>query len=132
MVYGKFFRKPFSKTRVRLPLDSFHSHSVSALSLSHCLLSFFAVPSHRATPSRPLLAQNPPPRADLALAPDLEISPSLIWRSQAVTHLEPVSLSHPIWRSQAVTHRRSQAVTHLEPVSLSHPIWFSAYPRRRA
>ena len=34
MVYWKFFRKPFSKTRVRLPLDSFHSHSVSALFFS--------------------------------------------------------------------------------------------------
>ena len=33
MVYEIFFRKPFSKTRVRLPLDSFHSHLVFAVSL---------------------------------------------------------------------------------------------------
>uniref|UniRef100_A0A2N9FZ52 Uncharacterized protein n=1 Tax=Fagus sylvatica TaxID=28930 RepID=A0A2N9FZ52_FAGSY len=41
MVYGKFFRKPFSKTRVRLPLDS-ASHPAppsSSLSLS---LSYIA------------------------------------------------------------------------------------------
>ena len=54
-VYGKFFRKPFSKTRVRLPrvLDHFTPLILSlcslSLSLSHCLLSFSlsrATPSH--------------------------------------------------------------------------------------
>jgi hypothetical protein len=52
-VYGKFFRKPFSKITRASPSSprpfSLLSFLVSALSLSHCLLSFSL---SRATPSR--------------------------------------------------------------------------------
>ena len=54
-VYGNFFRKPFSKTRVRLPRPFHSSHSVSALSLSHYLLS-----SHSPNLSHPSHPQQPP------------------------------------------------------------------------
>ena len=57
MVYGNFFRKPFSKTRVRLPLESWLS--LCSLSFSLCSL-LFTVSSHWATLSHP---QHPePPR----------------------------------------------------------------------
>uniref|UniRef100_A0A2N9GG79 Uncharacterized protein n=1 Tax=Fagus sylvatica TaxID=28930 RepID=A0A2N9GG79_FAGSY len=83
------------------------------------------------TSSRSRSRTNPPTIADLEIAN--RDPPPLA----TVTHLEPVSLSHPGDRTVAdleiaVTHRLSQAVTHLEPVSLSHPIWFSVYPLRRA
>ena len=63
-VYGNFFRKPFSKTRMRLPRPFHSSHSVSALSLSHCLLS-----SHSPNLSHPSHLQPPePPTATPCLA----------------------------------------------------------------
>ena len=80
MVYGKFFRKPFSKTRVRLPLES--RLSLCSLSFSLCSL-LFTVQSHRATPSTPShlafsLAQLVPsqPRAtSLSLSPISLLAP---------------------------------------------------------
>jgi hypothetical protein len=63
MVYGKFFRKPFSKTHVRLPLDSFHSHSVSALSISHYLLSSLHCPEPPSHPQPSRAAPNTPAKS---------------------------------------------------------------------
>ena len=50
MVYGKFFYKPFSKTRVRLPLES--RLSLCSLSFSLCFL-LFIVPNHPQPPLAP-------------------------------------------------------------------------------
>jgi hypothetical protein len=43
-VYGKIFRKSFSKTRMML-LTHFMPLTISALSLSHCLCSLSPLPS---------------------------------------------------------------------------------------
>ena len=80
MVYGKFFCKPFSKTRVHLPLESWLS--LYSLSFSLCSL-LFTVPSHWATPNTPShlafsLAQLVPsqPRATLlSLSPISLLAP---------------------------------------------------------
>ena len=119
MVYGKFFRKPFSKTRVRLPLDSFHSHSVSALSLSHCLLySFHGPEPPPATPSHPEPPPSPRPNLcslsfflySLSLSPSQPEPPR-----RPLSHwspLAPIPPSHsscpaPICFSQGNPHRRT-------------------------
>jgi hypothetical protein len=80
MVYGKFFRKPFSKTRVRLPLES--RLSLCSLSFSLCSL-LFTVPSHRATPSTPShlafslaqLVPSQPQATSLSLSPISLLAP---------------------------------------------------------
>uniref|UniRef100_A0A2N9HZH2 Uncharacterized protein n=1 Tax=Fagus sylvatica TaxID=28930 RepID=A0A2N9HZH2_FAGSY len=95
MVYGKFFRKPFSKTRVRLPLDSFHSHSVSALSLSHCLLSSLHCPEPSSHPQPPLAIPSRPQHPGLISAPFLSFSACFLSRPARAqpTRAKP---SHPI------------------------------------
>jgi hypothetical protein len=107
MVYGKFFRKPFSKTRVRLPLES--RLSLCSLSFSLCFL-LFTVPSHRATPSTPShlafsLAQLIPsqPRAT-----SLSLSP--------ISLLAPKPPSHQ-------SHRHTEATVALKPQQrpVEHP-----------
>ena len=90
MVYGKFFRKPFSKTRVRLPLKS--RLSLCALSFSLCSL-LFTVPSHRATPSHPNTLSH--------LAFSLtQLVPSQPWATSL--SLSPISLLAP----KPPSHRR--------------------------
>uniref|UniRef100_A0A2N9FZ18 Uncharacterized protein n=1 Tax=Fagus sylvatica TaxID=28930 RepID=A0A2N9FZ18_FAGSY len=90
MVYGKFFRKPFSKTRVRLPLDS-ASHPAppsSSLSLS---LSYIAKQAIR-------LSTGPSASSWLRAAVGLKLGLELVVEGGAVgLEVELVDRNGDVW-----------------------------------
>ena len=85
MVYGKFFRKPFSKTRVLLPLKS-------RLSTQSLLSLFLALDFADLGFATRQLSGAVGFATRLRLSGDRNRDPPPL---ATVTHLEPVSLSHP-------------------------------------
>uniref|UniRef100_A0A2N9GYR2 Uncharacterized protein n=1 Tax=Fagus sylvatica TaxID=28930 RepID=A0A2N9GYR2_FAGSY len=105
MVYGKIFRKPFSKTREGALIDPFHAFLLSLFSLSAlCSLSHRPEPP----PATPPATQSHPPRATPSTPSHLAFSLAQLMPSQpraTSLSLSPISLLAPKPPPPSPSHR---------------------------